>query len=102
MEKFVVKKVENCFKNAQTYEYALSFETTDERIKALTKEGMLTIKTNFRRPFFSISYTNGSNAKGVIGDYRIKASFPEDHLEESKEIFEKILTHLNKETKDET
>ncbi len=93
MDKFKVKKVDNCFKNSQTYEYKLSVEINEEFLEKLQSLGEIEIK-NFRRPIFMINCENENKIKGVINSKIIRVSFPDDIWEERKEKFEKFIDEL--------
>ena len=93
MDKFQVKKVENCFKNSQTYEYKLNVDIDEEFLEKLRCLGEVEIK-NFRRPIFMINCENENKIKGVINSKIIRVSFPEDIWEKRKEVFEKFLNEV--------
>ncbi|MCC3862888.1 hypothetical protein K0040_00995 [Terrisporobacter petrolearius] len=93
MDKFKVKKVDNCFKNSQTYEYKLNVEINTEFLEKFQGLGKLEIK-NFRRPIFMIDCENENKIKGVINSKIIRVSFPDYVYEERKEAFEKFLNEL--------
>jgi len=57
MNKFHVKKVENCFKDSQTYEYKINMEINEGFLDKLENLGKIEIK-NFRRPIFMIDCEN--------------------------------------------
>lgn len=93
MDKFKVNKIDNCFKNSQTYEYKLNVEINIEFLEKLQKLGNLEIK-NFRRPIFMIDCKNEDKIKGVINSKIIRVSFPDYVYEERKEAFEKFLNEI--------
>lgn len=93
MDKFKVKKVDNCFKNSQSYDYKLNVVIDEEFIKKLRDLGEIEIK-NFRRPIFMINCENEDRIKGVINSDIIRVSFPDDTWEERKESFEKFLNKV--------
>ena len=93
MDKFKVQKVDNCFKNSQSYEYKLNVEVNEELLKKLQNLGEIEIK-NFRRPIFMINCENKKKIKGVINSKIIRVSFPDDIWEERKESFEKFLNEV--------
>ena len=92
MDKFDIKKVDNCFKDSQTYEYKLNIEINEEFLEKLKSLGSIEIK-NFRRPIFMINCENKNKIKGVIKS-NIKVSFPEDMWQIRKEEFEKFLDEI--------
>lgn len=93
MDKFDIKKVDNCFKDSQTYEYKLNIEIDEEFLEKLKSLGSIEIK-NFRRPIFMINCENKNEIKGVIKSNIIKVSFPEDMWQIRKEEFEKFLDEI--------
>ena len=93
MDKFDIKKVDNCFKDSQTYEYKLNIEIDEEFLEKLKSLGSIEIK-NFRRPIFMINCENKNKIKGVIKSNIIKVSFPEDMWQIRKEEFEKFLDEI--------
>lgn len=93
MDKFDIKKVDNCFKDSQTYEYKLNIEINEEFLEKLKSLGSVEIK-NFRRPIFMINCENKNEIKGVIKSNIIKVSFPEDMWQIRKEEFEKFLDEI--------
>lgn len=93
MDKFKVNKIDNCFKNSQTYEYKLHVEINIEFLEKLQKLGKLEIK-NFRRPIFMIDCKNEDKIKGVINSKIIRVSFSDYVYEERKEAFEKFLNEI--------
>lgn len=93
MDKFVVKKIDNCFKNSQTYEYMINREINDEFLEILQVLGEVEIK-NFRRPIFMINCKNENKIKGVIKSKIIRVSFPDNKWQYEKEEFEKYLNKI--------
>lgn len=93
MDKFKVNKIDNCFKNSQTYEYKLDVEINIEFLEKLQKLGKLEIK-NFRRPIFMIYCENENEIKGVVNSKIIRVSFLDYVYEERKEAFEKFLNEI--------
>lgn len=97
MSTFICEKTENCFSNSETYAYALDFPIDEGFLAFLDSFGDLEIKRNFRRPFFILHLPDGTQARGAIGDDRIKASFPSQDVEQTKTRFEFILSSISKE-----
>lgn len=93
MDKFKVEKVDNCFKDSQTYEYKLDLSIDEEMLKKLEILGEVEIK-KFRRPMFMISCKNENKIKGVINSKTIRVSYPDDVWIERKEEFEKFLREI--------
>lgn len=93
MNKFQVKKVDNCFKDSQTYEYKLEIIIDENMINKLNELGEVEIK-KFRRPIFMINCKNENKIKGVINSNIIRVSFPDDMWQDRKEEFEKYLDKI--------
>ena len=93
MNKFQVKKVDNCFKDSQTYEYKLEIIIDENMINKLNELGEVEIK-KFRRPIFMINCKNENKIKGVINSNIIRVSFPDDMWQYRKEEFEKYLDEI--------
>ena len=93
MNKFQVKKVDNCFKDSQTYEYKLEIIIDENMINKLNELGEVEIK-KFRRPIFMINCKNENKIKGVINSNIIRVSFPDDMWQDRKEEFEKYLDEI--------
>lgn len=91
MDKFKVKKVDNCFKDSQTYEYKLNVEINEDFLERLKKLGEVEIK-QFRRPIFMVDCE--IKVKGVISTKIIRVSYPDDMWEERKNEFEKFLNEI--------
>lgn len=95
MSNYQVKKVENCFKDSQTYEYRLNLSLDDETINKFSVLGEVIIK-NFRRPIFMINCINNTKIKGIINSNIIKVSFEDSTWEARKKEFETFLEELLK------
>ncbi|WP_455538889.1 hypothetical protein [Terrisporobacter sp.] len=93
MDKFQVKKIENCFKDSQTYEYKINMEIDEGFLDKLKNLGKVEIK-NFRRPIFMIDCENKNKIKGVIKSKIIKVSYPDDIWQIRKEEFERYLDEI--------
>lgn len=93
MNKFQVKKVDNCFKDSQTYEYKLEIIIDENMINKLNELGEVEIK-KFRRPIFMINCKNENKIKGVINSNIIRVSFPDNMWKYRKEEFEKYLDKI--------
>lgn len=93
MDKFKVRKIDNCFKDSQTYEYDINMEINEEFLEKLQSLGKVEIK-NFRRPIFMINCENQNKIKGVIKSKIIRISFPDNIWEERKEEFERFLNEV--------
>lgn len=88
MKKYEREKAENCFSQSQTYTYALGFKIDDAFLTALAPLGELEVKRNFRRPFFFLKLSDGTQIRGALGDDRMKASFPNEDAEAAINRFE--------------
>ena len=88
MSGFKCEKTENCFSHSQTYFYMLGFKIDDAFLTALAPLGELEVKRNFRRPFFFLRLSDGTEIRGALGDDRMKASFPNTCADESRNSFE--------------
>lgn len=95
MDKFKVNKVDNCFKDNQTYEYKLNLQINEEFLKKLQLLGKLEVK-NFRRPIFIIYCENQNKIKGIINSNTIKVSYPNNMWECNKKEFEIYLEKILK------
>lgn len=93
MSDYEVKKVENCFKDSQTYEYKLEVNLDESTIHKFSPLGEIIIK-NFRRPIFMINCKDNTKIKGVINTNIIKVSFEDVSWEDSKKRFEDFLKIL--------
>ena len=93
MDKFKVRKIDNCFKDSQTYEYDINMEINEGFLEKLQSLGKVEIK-NFRRPIFMINCENQNKIKGVIKSKIIRISFPDNIWEERKEEFERFLNEV--------
>ena len=87
--RFEVKKTENCFSGAQTYEYRLPVRGQDFIALLCAPAAVWDVKQNhkFRRPLFTAD-RNGINIKGILEANVIRVSFPECRHEEEKKAFE--------------
>lgn len=88
---FETKKAENCFVDAQTWEYCLSCRN-DQLVSQLEQLGEWSCKMNLRRPIFMLNMKNGTRVKGTLAGSMMRASFPTDAWQEAKEAFEQTLS----------
>lgn len=93
MDKFKVKKVDNCFKDSQTYEYKLNVNIDEGMLQKFQSLGEIEIK-NFRRPIFMINCENENRIKGVINSKIIRVSYPDNIWIERKKEFENFLSEI--------
>lgn len=88
------KRVENCFVSTHMYAYYLDIKISEEFVQAFTAFGVLAFYKNFPRPFFKVILTDGTTVKGVLNDTVIKAQYPDNDPQKSKQNFEKLLDKL--------
>lgn len=93
MSSFTCEKAENCFANAQTYSYTLPVRLDEKILFKFEEKGELTLKKNFRRPFFFWVY-NQIQVKGIIHDDRMKVSYPDGVVDELKTEFEVLIEEI--------
>lgn len=92
MSAFTCEKTENCFSGSETYTYTLDDKIDEGLLTFLEAHGQLEVKRNFRRPFFILQLPGGTDARGALGDDRLKASFPSQDLAGAKARFETLLS----------
>ena len=92
MSTFICEKIENCFSDSETYAYALDDQIDEGFLAFLERYGNLEVKRNFRRPFYILRLPGGTDARGTLGDDRMKASFPNQDLDGAKSRFESMLS----------
>lgn len=85
--KYEVKKIPNCFKDAQSYEYRLP-KTAEELLDVIGQLGEVRVNDKFRRPIFAVDTAAGTNVKGILKEPLIRVSFPEVRAAEAKADFE--------------
>jgi len=84
-----VKKAENCFADAQSYEYRLPVD--GQGFSAMLDDGWEIKEHNkYRRPLFTAD-KDGVNIKGILKANIIKVSYPSERWEPLKENFERWL-----------
>ena len=93
---FETKKAENCFVDAQTWEYRISCRN-EQLVSQLEKLGELSCKMNLRRPIFMLNLTDGTRVKGTLAGSMMRASFPTEFWQQAKETFEQALSGLSAE-----
>jgi hypothetical protein len=87
------KKVENCFSGANVYEYRLDIRLDEEYIESLGLTGEIHYYRKFPRPFFQVTFTDGTQVKGIINATIIKVVFPDMSIEPQQK-FEKLLAAM--------
>lgn len=93
---FETKKAENCFVDAQTWEYRLSCRN-EQLLSQLETWGELSCKMNLRRPIFMLHLADGTRIKGTLAGVMMRVSFPTEFWEKAKEHFEQALSGLSAE-----
>ena len=86
---FTVKKTENCFSDAQTYEYLLPI--TGEELLALLPDWQIRENRKLRRPV-GIAEKDGVTVKTVLAGSTARVSFPDSCWQAAKEDFERWLS----------
>jgi len=93
---FESKKAENCFSDAENYEYRI--EATGARfigvLEPMTEQ--LRINDKLRRPTFIARLTNGAQLKGLLDKNVIKVGFVQAQAVAQKDDFERWLGSLPK------
>ena len=93
---FDCKKAENCFANAKSFIYTLEIPIEEALLEKFKQLGMLTVRSNFRRPFFSMKTAAGIQAKGILNDCILKVGYSEAGWETEKADFEAELGRILK------
>jgi hypothetical protein len=92
---FEVKKLENCFADAENYEYRTA--VTGERFcRLLADERAAEVRVNehLRRPVFIATLPNGMRVKGELVNTVIRVGYEPDAVVEQKAAFESWLNAL--------
>ena len=92
--RFEVKKVENCFMDAENYEYRIEVFGNEfiELLKLLGAEA--SINDMLRRPSFKAELDNGVQLKGLLAKDVIKVGYVLGHAAEQKAAFEHWMAGL--------
>lgn len=96
--KFEYKKAEDCFSDAENYEYRL--EATGSvlvgmlRREAPAEISSLRINEKLRRPTFVAALADGMQVKGLMEKNVIKVGFVPEKVAEQKPAFERWLAGL--------
>ncbi len=93
-EYYTCEKAENCFANAKSFHYTLERPIDEAMLEKFAEWGNLTVKKNFRRPFFMMETADGVKTKGILNDVILKAGFKEDGWKNQKEEFEQQLAEI--------
>ena len=91
---FEVKKAENCFSDAENYEYRIGLSGADfvEAIRLQAEQ--LHINDKLRRPTFQATLANGVQVKGLLERNVIKVGYVSGQAEEQKAAFEQWLANI--------
>jgi hypothetical protein len=91
---FESKKAENCFADAENYEYRIAL-VGSEFVHALASQAQ-SLRTNehLRRPTFLASFSNGMRIKGVLAKNIIKVGYVPAQAVEQRHAFEQWLCSL--------
>lgn len=89
MDYLECKKINNCFKDSQTFAYRLPI-TSKELSEAFLQEGEIKINNQFRRPIFN-AVIGTTRIKGILDESIIKVSFLDEHWQVQKNVFEEWL-----------
>ena len=91
---FESKKADNCFSDAENYEYRIAV-IGEEFIKLLNDLAVsVRINDKLRRPVFMAELENGTRIKGVLAKSTIKVGYLLSAASEQKECFEQWLKAL--------
>jgi len=91
---YTVKKAENCFADAKSFAYTLHLPINERMLNKLALWGELTVRRNFRRPFFMLKIDEEQQVKGILDENILKAGFSKENWEKQKEQFEQKLSDL--------
>lgn len=89
---FKCKKTNNCFPDAETYEYKTDY-TNEYLRKYFEGMGNYSVNYKFKKPIFFLDLHDKTNVKGVMNDSFFKASFFGDSAF-AKKNFERILENI--------
>lgn len=88
--KFTAKKIENCFRGASTYEYALPI--TGEMLIAVLRSERRLVRLDYTdTDYFLAELTDRTRIKGFNGDKTSKVSFIKGEVERAKADYEDFL-----------
>jgi hypothetical protein len=93
---FDVKKLENCFADAENYEYRVAVSGTQFSC-LLTSEQKAEVRVNerLRRPVFIATLPNGVRVKGELANTIIRVGYGIDAASEQKAAFEDWLSAVH-------
>ncbi|MDR1713585.1 MAG: hypothetical protein LBR39_05475 [Coriobacteriales bacterium] len=92
---FSVQKAENCFADAENYEYRLSANGADLLAAILDSNLVATSRINdrLRRPTFSVKLNDGTQIKGLLAKDVIKVGYPPADAAKARADLEDWLTN---------
>lgn len=94
MLEFNCAKVDNCFVDAQTYEYQTPI-SNERLILAMADHGIsVEVNRQFRRPIFKGTLEDGTRFKGILAGDIQKVSFPKNQWQAAKMAYEALLGKL--------
>ena len=92
--KFEWKKAENCFADAENYEYRID-RAGDAFVQALgSRAKSVRVNGKLRRPTFLAEMTDGTRVKGLLSKDVIKVGFVPADAKRQRERFERWLAEL--------
>ena len=92
--KFDYKKAENCFANAENYEYRIAILGAEFVLFLEELDVVLRINKGLRRPTFLGIFNSGVQVKGLLERCVIKVGFVPGHAREQKDAFDQWLEGL--------
>jgi hypothetical protein len=93
--KFEVKKLENCFANAENYEYLIEVNGQQfAELLAEQQQANVRVNNQLRRPTFIAQLTNGIRVKGILAKPYIRVGYLPESYSEQKAHFEAWLLEL--------
>ena len=87
-----VEQLEDCFDNTAEFAYHMSEPWSGPTIRALEELGKLEYFAHFPRPFFRVRTPGGVQIKGVEGETRCRAIYPERNRQQ---LIEDLLAHFD-------
>jgi hypothetical protein len=91
---FDSKKAENCFANAENYEYRITMTGEEFAIALEGRGAQLRVNSTLRRPTFLAILPNGTRVKGLLARQVIKAGFVPEQAATQRQGFEQWLHSL--------
>jgi hypothetical protein len=91
---FSVKKVENCFAQAENYEYLIDAEGARFAEMLSGRQASVRVNEGLRRPSFLATLPNGVRVKGLLNKTTVKVGYLPAQAPEQKQDFEQWLSSL--------